>query len=536
MNNYIKKKINLNLVNIRKIPITILFLFIFGILFSINGLFENNYVSNIIDFFCILFCLIITNTLFTEVLFTEKTKRIVCYILSIILAVILSFAGFSSLLFEAKKSFIHISDRTLYLTICYIISILSSSIFIIYRKEKLNFFEYCNIILNNLFKTILIYVIGLICLLFFFILLDITMDVNYKIKDLVYSLLFGLYLLPNIVLSFINTNSKINSLYKVIGLFCILPLTIISIFIIYFYIVKLLITKDLPNNLIFILVLFVFVFGIISYFVIKNINNKFTKKFCIIFPYIFVLPVILQSYSLFIRISEYGLTPDRYISYMIIVFELIMLFLLIYKRGIKLKNILISIIIICIIINVGPFNFIRLSNISQQNILNKNYNKEGEYYYKAVSAYKYLINSEDGKKYISTDINKKLEEEILNKTCTTSYKSYYLSNKFLEIDVSKYKNLKEIDFSYANGIDDLKNINILNKNKKSNIEATINLSEYIGYLMSNNYLTDEEFKQNNIIKIDDNTIIYLDYIYFRVNKQDKTNINYSRGTGYLLER
>lgn len=540
MSNIIKKILNLNLMNIKKIPFTIIFSIVFAILFSIRGLFENDYISNRIIYFSILSILIMVNALLTEVSTSDKRKRIFGYILSFIIALILSLVGFSSLLFrldcDTISCSIDISDKMLYFTTCYIVSIVSISIFVIHRKSKLNLYEYGNIVLSNLFTTIIVYIISVICILFIFILLDIATNIDYKIIDMIYLLLFGLYFLPNIIISFIDINNKINSIYKGIGLFCILPLTIICTFIIYFYILKLLITKELPDNLIFILVLFVFIFGIISYFVSKNINNKFTKIYCNIFPYIFILPVLLQSYSLFIRVSEYGLTPDRYITYMVIVFELISLFLLKYKKGTKLQNILISIIIISIIINIGPFNLIRLSNISQQNILNKNYNKSGEDYYKAVSAYQYLTNSEDGRKYITDEINEKLENEIFDKECTSAYKSYYFTHQFLKIDILEYKTLKRISFSYSDSNGDLENINILNSSDKNKIESVINIKEYIDYLITNNYLTKEDFQQNNIIEIDDNTIIYLDYFFFRASNLDKYDITNLRGTGYLLEK
>lgn len=539
MNNSNKKFLHLNLANIKKIPFTILFCTIFAILFSIKGLFQNQYISYKIVYFSILSGLIMVNVLFTEVLFTDKRKKMIGFILSVMIAIILSLVGFSSLLFRLDCNTascpIDVSDRMLYFTLCYIISVVSASIFVIYKKSKLNFYEYCNIALNNLFKTIVVYIISLVCLSFVFILLDSVTDVNYKISGLIYSLLFGLYVLPNFIISFIDTNNKINSIYKGIGLFCILPLAIICTFIIYFYIVKLLIIRELPDNLIFTLVLFVFIFGMISYFVSKNIDNKFTRIYCNIFPYIFILPVLLQSYSLFVRVSEYGLTPDRYISFMIVVFELIVLFLLVYKKGIKLENILISIIIICIIISVSPFNLIKLSNVSQQSILNKNYNKSGEDYYKAISAYEYLINSENGKKYIDDEINEKLKNEVFDKKYTDNYKSYYFNNDLSKIDISEYKTLKKINFSYTDSKDDIKNIEILNKNSK-NIEANIDLNKYIDYLISNDYLTDKMFELNNIIEIDDNTIIYLDYLYFRVsNSKDKTITNL-RSTGYLFEK
>lgn len=538
MNSSIKKFLNLNFVNIKKVPFTIIFSIISVILFSIMELFEHQYILDKILYFCILSSLMVVNTLLTEVLFTSKRKRIFGYILSFIIANVICLVSYSNLLFmplcDSIYCFANISDNAVCFTLCYILSMLSISIFIIYKKSKLDFFEYMNIVLNNIFKTLIVSTVSLICISFILVLLTMISDIDYKFINLIY-LLLGLYFLPNFIISFIDTKAKINNIYRGIGLFCILPLTIICTLIIYFYIFRLLIIKELPDNLIFALVLFVFIFGMISFFVSKSIDNKLSKIYCNIFPYIFVLPVVLQSYSLFVRISEYGLTPDRYISYMIIVLELIVLFLLAYKKGIKLENVLISIVIISIIISISPFNLIKLPNISQQEILNENYNKSGQDYYKAIGAYEYLIDSEGGKKYITDEINKKMENAVMDKKCTSDYKSYHFSISFDEIDISKYKSLKKIIFSYSYDKDDINNIEILNK-KEKNTEITIDLNNYLNYLISNNYLTREMFETNNIIKIDDNAIIYLDYLYLKTSKTNNYDIRNSRGTGYLLEK
>lgn len=533
MRNSIKKMFAFT--NIKKFPLTTIFILIFAILFSINDFFEEYGTINKLTYFTMLSILLIINTLFVEISINNRGKKILGYILAVILALILNNIVFSPLLFSVQiNTSLDLSINMLYLFVSYILAVISLNIFMLHKKSKLNFYEYCNNALNNLFKTFICYVSACICLFLVFMLLDSTVEIDYKFPDLIYSLLFTLYLIPNIILSFINVNIKVNNLYKGICLYCILPITMICLLIIYFYIGRLLLTKQLPTNLIFMLVFFVFMFGMISYFAAKNVDNKISKIYSKIFSYLFILPVLLQSYSLFIRISEYGLTPDRYISCMVILFEVLILFFLVFKNGKKISNVLISIIIICIVINIPILSLNTLSNISQKNIVEKYYKSSGENYYKAINSYKYLLEAENGKKYISDEVDEVLSSEVYDKKYYNSYKTYLLYNKFDEIDISDYDKIKEIKFTYQVERHNINDVDIINV-KNNDVELSINLEKYVNYLTSNNYLNSNTFKQNNIIRVDEDTILYLDYLCIRIYVSND-NVKYTKGTGYLLEK
>lgn len=541
MKDKFKKLINLNLENVRKVPLTIIFTIIFVIVITIKSLLENKYLLNELSYLSSLFMLIIINLFFTEVSFKKKKSKIIGYVLSFVIAIILKNLQVPYHLLRPKcevSCLTEFSDYMNYVLGGYVISIISISVFNIYKKLKISFSEYTNKVLSNIFKTGIIFFVSLPGIMFIFILMELVLDVDYKIEDAIYTLLFGLYFIPSIIISLIDVNNdKISMLFKSVNTFCILPVTVISILIIYFYIFKILITKVMPENLIFMLVSIVFIIGMISYFCCNN-KNKLLNLYFTVFPYTFIMPIILQIYSVNIRLMQYGLTPDRYIACMFIVFEIIVIFLLIYKKGLKIQNILIALPIICIISVVGPFNLVRMSYISQANILNKYYNDTGDKYSKAVSAYKYLNQTDKGKKYISKEVkNSNIKYEILDKSYNRSnFKHYHLKSIDENINISNYKSMIPVKITL--GYDIIKsysnNLVTVNNNTNSKID-NIDISKYTKMLVLNNYLDNDSFSKNNIYKVDDNRVLYLYYLYLRVN-EDNNSIRRLQAKGYLFEK
>lgn len=534
MKNKFKKLINLNLENVRKIPLTIIFTIIFAFVISINPLLENKYLLNELSYFSKLLILIIVNTFLTGLIVKDKKKKIIGYILSVVIAIFLNNLSSSYLLLKPKCNIDCIRDFSNYMkyVFCgYVILILAISVFNIFRKLKISFSKYINIVLSNIFKIGVIYFVCLLGIMFIFILLEIIVDVDYKVIESIYSLSFGIYVIPSIILSLIDINdSKIGTLFKTINTFCILPVTIISILIIYFYIFKILITKVMPENLIFMFISIVFIIGMISYFCSSD-ENKIFNIYSTLFPYIFIMPIILQIYSVNIRLIEYGLTPYRYIACMFILLEIITLFLIIYKRGLKIQNILIAISVICVITTVGPLNLVRMSYISQASILNKYYNKTGEQYSKAISAYKYLNQTETGKKYISDKVkNSNIKNDVLNQNYNrNNFKYYYLKSSNENINISDYNNMIPVKITSNPKI-------LLTINTNTNLSiGNIDISEYVNELVDNGYLDSASFSKNNVYKIDNNKTLYIYYLYLKINEENNSVQNI-QAKGYLLEK
>ena len=122
----------------------------------------------------------------------------------------------------------------------------------------------------------------------------------------------------------------------------------------------------------------VFLIGIIK--VIKNSKLEFHEYFTQIFQNLFSTGIIYLIYSIGTRCIENGITPMRYLGIMFIIFEIIAIFLSLYKNRKHLIHVLTASIIIITIVTILPIvNMQTISNISQSNRLKKAW-RQGESY------------------------------------------------------------------------------------------------------------------------------------------------------------
>ncbi|MEW5922836.1 MAG: DUF4153 domain-containing protein [Candidatus Zixiibacteriota bacterium] len=156
---------------------------------------------------------------------------------------------------------------------------------------------------------------------------------------------------------------------KVFGQYVLPPLVLVYSVILYAYIAKIIITWNWPQGWVGRLILGFSATGILALFVLDPIREKMENfwikrasrwYYMILFPLIFVLFLALWR-----RISEYGLTEDRYMGLAIGVWLAIIAGYFLLSRSRSIKMIPVSLCVLTFLISVGPWGMFSVSEQSQ---------------------------------------------------------------------------------------------------------------------------------------------------------------------------
>ena len=244
------------------------------------------------------------------------------------------------------------------------------------KNTKADVGEYSVKVLKNLLNVGIVYAIlniglTLISLIF------ISLILSYKEFGLLGRLqiaLFGLLVLPASLVAITEIKQDFSKFIKAIILYIMLPLTLLATAIIYIYMAKIFIIREVPANSIFRIITGLFIVAFPVWVMIDAFKkeSKIVENICKILPIAFIPFLLLQTYSICARIDGNGLTPSRYIGIAFIVFEAIAIFLSLYKeRKYLIHTITTAIALIAISTILPVVNMESASNISQANRLKK---------------------------------------------------------------------------------------------------------------------------------------------------------------------
>ena len=431
----------------QKFPITLLLIIVETsiITFSID---EN--VSDFLEKLMLFIVIWGIGTFFTEICFRKKVYKIISYFLT---------GGIAYTFAQILLS--NTSESVWYPKILatYIIVLFFTAIFKILKNENLMLKEYILKLFRNLLNTSIVYgilSIGISILLVIFV--QLILDGKYGENFLkIHTLLFGLYYVPSILYSVALINkTELNIFTKNLVLRVLLPLVVIAMFIIYIYIAKIIILRNMPKNIIFRILagIFIFAFPIWNmadyYSEEKNVIRKIVK----ILPILYTPFILLEIYSIGRRISEFGITPNRYACIAFIVFQIICLVLTFFKKKEKLEYIFIIIPIMAAICLITPLSYDHISIISQTNQITKILNQtndfdnlDDEQKSKLKGAYRYLKDSDNA------EFPEELTEEIQNKLDNyykfsdvryDEYEYNFYGTKELNLNLKGYTNIQKV--------------------------------------------------------------------------------------------
>lgn len=325
-------------------------------------------------------------TLFKEALKTsskneyELKRSKYIQVVAIIILLILIFGVYSKLF--QQEDFMAYDTKYVYFGVLFFLSCACLFIGKIFNHK--NFVEYFFKIVEAMFISLSFSTVLFIGLSAIYFLITKLFDI--AIVDKVYIITFIIIYLPfnvGIFLSYFPRNEIDFDNYKLAKPFVILvsyitvPIFIIYAFILYIYFFKILIQAELPKGVITNLVLVFALLTVILLFISSVIkSNKLVEKFREFFPVIMIPILVMMFYAIFIRISDYGLTENRYFVVAAGIYTLISMIYYIFYRSNSNIVIFISLAAIIFLSTIGPVSAYNLSASSQDarlaSILNAN--------------------------------------------------------------------------------------------------------------------------------------------------------------------
>ncbi len=519
---------------IEKFPVTIFTIFIITVIFAIN--LDNNFLSGIVMSNIASFGAIFSITTFLIETLDIKAlnKKIIFYILAGIISGVSVYA-----LNEIN------SDIVTRIVVCYCLSIFISAIYFNYRKSNKPFNEYLTQVFINILKAGVVYgvlAIGFAIISSIFIILILN-NKGYMLVLRIEILLLGIYYIPAIIYSFHNVDNEIGKFSKVLIKYILNSLVILAFAIIYIYIAKIIILRVMPSNQIFRILATLFILGCPIWIMASSFKeDDFVSKINKYLPMLFIPFIILQIYSIGVRIVNNGVTEARYLCIMLIIFEIIYTIIYLINKE-KIGNILVAMVAIIIVSTVVPYiNMYKVSELSQYHNL-KIYKQKTEYTEKEkdkiYGAYVYLKGTDYVKDYLTRD---DIEKITSFKETDRDARMEYI-NASTDIDNIKIQGYNELFFISANhyNTDYDNDKSIEDAFKKVEFETDsgdrfyFNLTDEIENYIDNGNNLDEYLNEHYEIDIDENKKMLIQYISISYDEVSQTVKSYTI-SAYLLER
>ena len=392
------------------------------------------------------------------------------------------------------------------------------------------------ITINSIIITIGLYmIIGIIDALIY--------EIDYDIFERIFYIIFGLYTLPNMLCSLLEEDYDLSKFVDILISKILIPLFDIAFVIILVYIVKIIIELEVPQNEVFAICTSLFIFMVpITIFSGKykskyyEYNNKYLAP-------LFIIPLVLQIYSLVIRIQDYGITLNRYFGIAIIAVEIGSLFFLIYKKRKYVSNIFILVALTLIVTNVLPFtNVMDVVTKSQLRVIKSVIKEDTDIETltdaqkrKVYSAYTAIVYNFDKTevRYLFPDYLKKIDfDDLYMPIYIDDDDSYvYLTHRGKDtIDISEFKTMKQVS--------------VQSNKTKAYIDkkVTYDFTNYIDEMYKEkDDIRDNDYsnyiEKNPLIKLDDNTYYYIKDMSLYLNiKNNEPELDEIYIEGYVLTK
>lgn len=335
---------------LRSYPISIGSVFIAAIIwtFIYDSTYENDIFLNLARFTCFL-GIFAAGSLFTEELLKAQFIKEKCqsvdeqnrlmYVLLGVFAVIDALMVYilsndASMFNLTQEEFDTVRTLLLRFLLCYIIVLIVIAIYMMYKRQQVPFEKYCIDVLGTFAKSSLVYLlfaIGIAVIIGISNTLLFDSD-NFNLLIRLEIFLAGGIYVPAVVIVFSQSREEIGRFARGVSEFVLLPILLASFVIIYLYILKLIITIDIPSNEVFPILSWLFMCGLPIWTMAGNFTEHIMGKIARVLPYAFIPFIILQMFCLGVRLQAYGLTKTRYLGIVLIILEIIYIALYSYKQ------------------------------------------------------------------------------------------------------------------------------------------------------------------------------------------------------------
>ena len=428
-------------------------------------------------------------TLFIEEHLKDRpTLRIAGYVIAALLSAFFQYFEFSGGEFFLGMPWYKANEIITDLYVSYFACLGLASIYHMYRRQGDSFESYCLKTYFGLVRTSVVYGLFAAGLAIIILIFDTLIFHTHNFIGRVEIFLAGGIYVPAMLLVVSGKKGGVGKFAKACVLYVLEPMLILAMAIIYIYIVKIFVTNDIPSNAVFSIITSLFAAGMVIWTLACGIDeaNVFCK-IAKVLPFVFIPCILLQAWSVLIRINDYGFTPSRYFGVALVVFELIYMVLYLLQRLLKKEAIALILWVAAlavVIVLLVPFaNYTSVCARSQLKRLSEikinEQLKGSELAEMAGSAYEVLKDDcgYRGKELVNQMFTEE-EQKILNSCYGASDSgsmTYYLngSDELVGFDISGYKTLTYVD---GKGTEPVSNVELT---VDGEVTHTVDLSEFV---------------------------------------------------------
>lgn len=331
-------------------------------------------------------------------------------------------------------------------------------------------------------------------------------------------------------------NINLPKIFKVLVLYVGLPIYTLLLAVLYAYLVKILITMDMPQGQINIFASLASLFFIFFYLNLGSYENRavsFFRKF----GGWFLLPIIAsQAVAIYIRVNAYGLTTARWISILLNITALAFIIISLIKKGKFVKHVITGFAVIILLSSIGPLNVMDIPIYEQSHRLEKVLEANGMFF--------------DGKITPKSDLTK--EDMRIISSCYDYLKYTDNPPAYLDNDLAFYS---LFGFEQLNSYGEPDPYNMIHLNKYVQYDD-IDISEYSRYIKVAAYSNDkfemtiediaydiadeimaikqDDNKEDMIFSLSSDITVYLTTVYYEMDNEN--NIMYFSAEGFALIR
>lgn len=270
----------------------------------------------------------------------NKRKWLIGYGVTFVIAIV--FENLSEIL-KAQKADIPnlIFESILYF---YIACTVLLAIYVLLRQQQLDLPHCIGRIIFALLRAVGVYLVLNIAVILILEIIDallVNID-TFRVELNIQLLLSALAYFPTCLLAVSDTSEDNAAFTKKFVSYVLLPCVWIAMFVIYLYVVKIFVTQEVPSNEIFSICASLFAIGMPIWMMasgfVEEKSSRYAKLISIT-KYIYAPFILLEIYSMSVRVKAYGLTEQRYAAWMFILLQVIyILWEKIYARYARLAG------------------------------------------------------------------------------------------------------------------------------------------------------------------------------------------------------
>ena len=510
----------------------------------------------------------------------NKRKWLIGYGVTFVIAIV--FENLSEIL-KAQKADIPnlIFESILYF---YIACTVLLAIYVLLRQQQLDLPHCIGRIIFALLRAVGVYLVLNIAVILILEIIDaLLVDIDtFRVELNIQLMLSALAYFPTCLLAVSDTSEDNAAFTKKFVSYVLLPCVWIAMFVIYLYVVKIFVTQEVPSNEIFSICASLFAIGMPIWMMASGFveeNSSRYKKLIHITKYIYAPFILLEIYSMSVRVKAYGLTEQRYAAWMFILLQVIyILWEKIYARYARLAGrkktynnqadtgdtgtehaneinqtkkqinwhyenlilVLVGFLFVGLLLPFGNAQY--LSYQSQKSRLVKNRTLDKEV---AAEAYDYLRGNAYGRRYIKTNLTEAEQDELHNmlydRDSEDQWKSVYFYADPMEeggLNIRGYEKIYEVDENYGDesSVQEYESKTII---AGDNVYEGVDLTSCISYYKdledkNENQVVDEKDKVYEI-QISDTEKLIITYISFEID-DEQTMINWMHIKVYILTK